>query len=488
MVVMVLLGLALEERARNRTGESIRKLIRLTPTTARVILPDGSEEDRPLNDVRVGDRVKVGAGQRIPVDGVIRDGNTTVDESVLTGEAMRSGRGPGMLVMAGTENGLGTLSVEVLRVNEDTALAHVIQLVGRAQRSRLPLQRTADRIAAWLIPVAFLFAIATYAGWMIFGPVEARGVASVCAVGVLVAMCPVALGLAAPTAVVAGMGRAAKNGILFRDGTALERLAGVDAVLFDKTGTLTEGQMKLIAVEPNVTMTAEDVLVLAAAVERGSIHPVGLAIVWEASRRAVPFATAEAVEEFPGKGIRGMVNGHRVSVGRLGFIQESGTHLELMHGSARTHWVRGHSVVFVGRDQRCLGLIVLNDSVRPGAPEAVAALRDAGVEPILVTGDHLETANAVAKMVGIERVVADTLPAEKYAVVQLLKNEGRCVAMCGDGAERCAGPGGGRCRHCPRHGDRYCSIDGRRCADAARAAPVARGPRIEPVHIANHPA
>ena len=324
MVVLVLLGLALEERARVRTGESIRKLIRLTPTTARVVLVDGSEEDRPLNEVRVGDRVRIGATQRIPVDGLIRDGTTTVDESVLTGEAMRSGRGPGMLVMAGTENGLGSLTVEVLRVNEDTALAHVIELVGRAERARLPLQRTADRIAAWLIPLAVVAAVATYAGWIAFGPPEARAVASVCAVGVLVAMCPVALGLAATTAVVAGMGRAARNGILFRDGTALERLAGTNAVLFDKTGTLTEGRMKLIAVEPNVGRSPEDVLALAAAVERGSMHPVGLAIVWEASRRQVPFATAEAVEEFTGKGIRGMVNGHRVSVGRLGFIQESG--------------------------------------------------------------------------------------------------------------------------------------------------------------------
>jgi P-type Cu+ transporter len=433
MVVLVLLGLSLEERARERAGEAIRKLIRLTPKTARVVLPDGREEERPLGEVHVGDLVRINAGARIPVDGMIREGNTTVDESVLTGEPMRSGRGPGMVVMAGTENGLGTVTVQVQRVNQDTALAHVIALVARAQRARAPLQRTSDRIAAWLIPLAIVAATATYAGWMLLGPPGSRAAASVCAIGVLVAACPVALGLAAPTAVVVGMGRASKMGILFRDGAALERLAGTNTVLFDKTGTLTEGRMKLIGVEPNVNITVEDVLALAAAVERGSIHPIGLSIVWEASRRQVPFAAAEAIEEIPGKGIRGTVHGHRVAVGRIGFIQESGAHFEIMFSAAKTNWLRGHSVVFVSRDERCIGLIVLNDPLRVGAEAAVAELVAAGVRPILVSGDHADTVNAVAQRVGIEIVVADTMPAEKYAVVQAQRNEGRSVAMCGDG-------------------------------------------------------
>lgn len=433
MVVLVLLGLALEDRAKARTGESIRKLVRLTPATACVVLPDGSEEVRPLEKVRVGDRVRIGPGQRIPVDGLVREGTTTVDESVLTGEAMRSGRGPGMVVMAGTENGLGAVTVEVLRTKDDTALSNVIALVSRAQRSRLPLARTADRIAAWLIPLAILAAVGTYALWMFFGPVEARATAGVCAIGVLVAACPVALGLAAPTAVVVGMGRAARAGILFRDGAALERFAGIDSVLFDKTGTITEGAMKLIGVEPNVGMTPEDVLALAAAVERGSIHPIGLSIVWEASRRQVPFAAADQIEEIPGKGIRGTVHGHRVAVGRIGFIQSSGAHFDLMFSAAKTNWLRGHNVVFVSRDERCVGVIVLNDPIRPGSSDAIAALIAEGVQPILVTGDHEQTAQAVAQIVGIEKIVADTMPAEKYAVVQSLKNDGHSVAMCGDG-------------------------------------------------------
>jgi Cu+-exporting ATPase len=433
MVVLVLIGMSLENRARARSSEAIRKLIRLTPTTARVVLADGGEEERALGDVQVGDIVRISPGQRIPVDGMIKEGNTTVDESVLTGEATRSGRGPGMVVMAGTENGLGTVTVEVRRVNEDTALAHVIALVGRAQRARAPLQRTADRIAVWLIPLAILVGSGTYALWYFFGPPGSQAAASVCAIGVLVAACPVALGLAAPTAVVIGIGRASRAGILFRDGEALERLAGINTVLFDKTGTLTEGRMKLIGLEPNVGITAEDLLAMAAAVERGSLHPVGLAIVWEASRRQVPFATAEGVEEIPGKGIRGTVNGHTVAIGKLGFIQASGAAFELMLGSARTNWARGHSVVFVGRDAHCIGIIILSDNLRADAGTAVAGLIEAGVKPILVTGDHAEVANAIAQRVGIETVVADMVPAEKYAVVQAQKKEGRSVAMCGDG-------------------------------------------------------
>ena len=285
MVVLVLLGLALENRRAAQTGEAIRKLIRLAPPTARVLLSDGSEEERPLEQVNPGDLVRVRQGERIPVDGVVRDGNTTVDESILTGEAMRTGKRAGSMVMAGTENGLGPLTVEVLRVNDQTAFAHIVALVGRAQMSRAPLHRTADRIAVWLIPLAIILAAATYAGWMLLGPPNSSTVAGVCAIGVLVAACPVALGLAAPTAVVAGMRRAARAGVLFRDGAALEQIVRVDTMLFDKTGTLTEGRMDLIGVEANLGSTPEEVIALAAAVERGSIHPIGLAIVWEAAKR-----------------------------------------------------------------------------------------------------------------------------------------------------------------------------------------------------------
>jgi Cu+-exporting ATPase len=433
MVVLMLLGLALEHRARSRTGEAMDKLIRLSPATARVVRPDGTEEDRPTGQVRSGDRIRVRAGERIPADGVVRDGTTTVDESVLTGEVQRAGKWPGSSVMAGAENGLGTIEVEVLRVNADTALAHIVTLVDRAQRARVPLQRTADRIAAGLVVFAILAAAATYAVWAALSPNGWQAVAGVCAIGVLVAACPVALALAAPTAVVAGMGRAARDGILFRDGAALEQLADVNSVLFDKTGTLTEGRMKLIGVEPNVGFQENEVIALAAAVERGSLHPIGLAIVWDAARRKVPIPAAVDVVEVPGKGVRGRVDGRLITVGRLGLLQESGAFQDHMHGQAHTERVRGNSVVFVGCDTQCIGVIVTHDLVRPEAMEAVQELIAAGVQPTLVTGDNESTARAVAQDVGIEEVVADTSPAEKYAVVKRKKNEGKVVAMCGDG-------------------------------------------------------
>jgi Cu+-exporting ATPase len=433
MVILMLLGLALEHRARSRTGEAMDKLIRLSPATARVVRSDGTEEDRPIGQVRTGERVRVHPGERIPADGVVCDGTTTVDESVLTGEVQRAGKWPGSTVMAGTENGLGTIEFDVLRVNADTALAHVVALVDRAQRARVPLQRTADRIAAGLVVFAILAAAATYAIWAALSPTGWQAVAGVCAMGVLVAACPVALALAAPTAVVAGMGRASRDGILFRDGAALEQLADVNSVLFDKTGTLTEGRMKLIAVEPNVGFQENEVIALAAAVERGSLHPIGLAIVWDAARRKVQIPAAKEVVEVPGKGVRGRVDGRLITVGRLGLLQESGAHHDHMHGQAHTERVRGNSVVFVGCDTQCIGVIVMHDLVRPEAMEAVQELIAAGVQPTLVTGDNKDTATAVARDVGIEDVVADTPPAEKYAVVKRKKNEGKVVAMCGDG-------------------------------------------------------
>ncbi|MBX9626552.1 MAG: heavy metal translocating P-type ATPase [Gemmataceae bacterium] len=434
VVILTLLGQVLELRARSRTGAAIRKLLRLAPNTARVVRADGTEEDRPADAVRPGDVIRVRPGGRLPVDGLVLDGTTAVDESLLTGEASRVTKGPGDTVLAGTENGLGEITVEALRVRADTALSHIAALVGQAQRNRVPLQRAADRIAARLVPVVLLTAAGAYALWSVFGdPKTAGTIAAVCAAGVLVVSCPVALGLATPSAVVIGMGRAARAGILFRDGAAVERLAAVDTVCFDKTGTLTEGRMKLTAVERNVGHEADEVLGLAASVERGGEHPIGLAIVWEAVRRRAPIYPADEVEVVPGKGVRGVVRGRRVVVGRLGFLQESGVHHDLMVSEGNTHRLYGHGVVFVGLGNRCVGLIVLEDKVRANTRAAADRLWASKLRLVLVTGDHADTARSVARVVGIEEVVADTLPAEKYAVVQRLRNDGRVVAMCGDG-------------------------------------------------------
>jgi Cu+-exporting ATPase len=434
IVVFVLLGQVLELRARSRAGAAIRKLIRLAPTTAHAVGPDGTEEDRPVGEVRPGDLVRVGPGERIPVDGVIRDGSTAIDESMFTGEATRVGRGPGAAVMAGTENGLGPITVEVTRVGRDTVLSQVVELVGRARRTRVKLQRTVDRVAWWLVPAVLLIAAGTYAGWAVWGPPgSAMTVAAVCAVGVLIAACPVAVGLATPTAVVAGMSRASQFGVLFRDAAALERLAAIDTVLLDKTGTLTEGRMQFSRIEANPGMREEQVLALAAAVERGSEHPIGLAIVWEAARQNLTIPAAEGVESVAGRGIRGTVDGHQVVVGRIGFLQEHGVHFNLMVSEARTHRLYGHVVVFIGYDDRCIGIVVMEDPVRPTSRAGVDQLWASKLKVMLVTGDHVDTARSVGKVLGIEDVVGDALPAEKYAVVQKLKNEGRVVAMVGDG-------------------------------------------------------
>ena len=298
----------------------------------------------------------------------------------------------------------------------------------------MTLGRTTDRIAQWFVPIVLLIAAGSFAGWWAFGPEgSALTYASICAVSVLIVACPCAVGLASPTAVVAGMRRAARSGLIFRDPATLERLASVDTVLFDKTGTLTEGRPKFIAVAGNRGVSENAALALAAAVERGSDHPLGLAIVWEAVRRKLEIIPAEQVEAIPGKGVRGRVDGKRVVVGRLGFLQECGVYQDFMLSEAMTHRKQGHGVVFIGEGTRCIGVVVMNDPLRPNTRAAVDQLRGAGLRLALVTGDHAETAQGVAASLEIDEVIADTLPAEKFAVVQKLKGEGRVVAMCGDG-------------------------------------------------------
>ena len=353
---------------------------------------------------------------------------------MLTGEPTRAGRGEGAGVLAGSENGLGAITVEATHVKDDTVLDLVIGIVARAQERRVTLQRTTDRVAQWFVPLVLLIAAGTFAAWAIFGPRDsAFTFAAICAVSVLIVACPCAVGLATPAAVVAGMRRATRLGLLFRDPATLERLASVDTVLFDKTGTLTEGRPVLVGVQGNRGVGENAVLALAAAVERGSNHPLGLAIVWEAVRRKLEIGLAENVEAIPGKGVRGMVDGKRVTVGRLGFLQESGVFQDLMLSEAMTHRKQGHGVIFVGEAGRCVGVVVMNDPIRSTLRQAVQELKSAGLQLTIVTGDHAETAQGVATLVEIEEIVADTLPAEKYAIVQKLKGEGKVVAMCGDG-------------------------------------------------------
>ena len=459
IVVLVLIGQLLELRARQRTGDAVRKLLRLTPQSARVVLPDGREEDLPLELVRPGDAVRVRPNERVPVDGVVKEGTTNIDESMLNGEPLPVEKGPGMAVMAGTQNALGTVTVEAVRVRDDTVLAQIVRLVGRARESRVPLQRTADRIARWFVPLVILLALVTFAGWVAAGiatthtsweevtaknwfateswaEVVEKGwltYAVICAVAVLIIACPSALGLAAPMPVVVGVARAARDGVLFRDGDALEKLSAADAVLIDKTGTLTEGKPWIVAVEAAVGENPDRILALAAAVERGSEHPIGAALVWEAVRRNLPIEVATGVEAHPGKGVRGEVAGTRVVVGTFKFLRESGVHREAMLSEAHTHRIAGHGVVLIGVGDRCAGLVAFSDPLRPTSKDAVAKLKSEGVRVAIVTGDNADTAKAVARRLDIDEVIAETLPAEKYAVVRKFKGEGRTVVMAGDG-------------------------------------------------------
>ena len=368
------------------------------------------------------------------MDGVIREGSTTVDESMLTGEAIRAGRGAGAGVLAGSENGLGAITIEATHVKDDTVLDQVIGIVARAQERRVTLERTTDRIAQWFVPFVLFIALGTFVGWWAFGPqgrahlrLNLRGRRADRGLPVR----------GRPRLAHRGHGwnaaGSSRSGLIFRDPATLERLASVDTVLFDKTGTLTEGRPKLIGVAGNRGVGENAALALAAAVERGNDHPLGLAIVWEAVRRKLEIVPAEDVETIPGKGVRGMVDGRKVVVGRLGFLQESGIYQDFMLSEAMTHRKQGHGVVFVGEGTRCVGVVVMNDPLRaPRRPRWInSAAREFGSRSSPATMP--KPARGWPPHVGIDEVIADTLPAEKFAVVQKLKGEGRVVAMCGDG-------------------------------------------------------
>ncbi|OWK46938.1 heavy metal translocating P-type ATPase [Fimbriiglobus ruber] len=430
VVILVLVGQVLELRARTRTGDAVRKLVRLTPKTARVILSDGREEDRPLEMVHPGDVVRVRPGEYVPVDGTVRDGTTTVDESSLTGEPTPVPKTAAAAVMAGTVNGSGSITVTVARVGGETVLAQVIHLVGIAQRSRIPIQRLVDHVSAWFVPAVVLIAAATFAGWLWFGPPESRLVyAVVCSVSVLVIACPCALGLATPMALVVGIGRAAGQGVLFRDAAALERLGSVDAVVFDKTGTLTVGRPKILS------STIDDAaLVLAASVEQASEHPLATAIVKHATEeRRLTLRPAQNVQATAGQGVRGTVDNRVVLAGNLAYLQANGLSIGKEGEALSPNLPSTGTIVYVAIDGKYEGYFVVGDELRPESAAAVASLTEAGIRVVMLTGDRKAAAEAMAKQVGIHEVIAETLPADKYKAIEKLKAEGRVVAMVGDG-------------------------------------------------------
>jgi P-type Cu+ transporter len=433
ITVLVLLGQVLELRARASTMSAIRALIALTPKTARRLRADDSDEDVPLDVVVVGDRLRVRPGEKIPVDGVLIDGRSTVDESMVTGESMPVSKETGANVIAGALNGSGSFVMRAEKVGRDTLLAQIVQMVAVAQRSRAPIARLADQVASWFVPAVITIALVAFIVWAIFGPQPHFAYALVAAVTVLIIACPCALGLATPMSIMVGVGRAASLGILVKNAEALERMEKADTLVVDKTGTLTAGKPKVVAIVPAPGFDKASVLKFAASVERASEHPLAAAIIAAADEHNVEGVQVTNFDAPPGKGVFGTVENRRIALGNEKFFAELGIDLAALRGEAEPQRSEGATVVFVAIDDKLAGLIAIADPIKPTTPAALAALRADGIRIVMLTGDGKTTAHAIAKQLGIADVEAEVLPARKAAVVESLRNEGRVVAMAGDG-------------------------------------------------------
>ncbi|WP_439816431.1 heavy metal translocating P-type ATPase [Zavarzinia sp. CC-PAN008] len=434
ITTLVLLGQVLELVARERTGRSLRALLDLSPRTARRLSPCGRhEKDVPLDQVVPGDALRVRPGETVPVDGRIAEGNGTIDEAMVTGEPLPVARGPGDPVIGGTLNRSGSFVMTAEKVGSETLLARIVMLVADAQRSRATVQRLADQVSAWFVPAVIIAALLAFAAWALWGPEPRIAHALVAAVSVLIIACPCALGLATPMSIMVGVGRGAEAGVLVRSAEALERLERVDTLVVDKTGTLTEGRPRLTAVEPTAGIAGDDLLRLAAGLERASEHPLAEAIVAAATARALAIPGAEAVETASGKGVAGRVDGHAVVLGNAGFLAQHGIVAESLVARAEGLRADGATVILAGIDGQPAGLLAVADTVRDSTAGTLQALRNAGLRIVMLTGDSATTAHAVARSLGIMEVEADILPEGKAAVVARLKAEGRVVAMAGDG-------------------------------------------------------
>ncbi len=434
IIALVLLGNLLEAQAKGRTSGALRRLIGLRPTTARV-LRGGMEQDVTLAELTEGDEAIVRPGEKIPADGVILQGSTYVDESMLTGEPVPVSRGAGDRVIGATLNRSGAFHFQVTRVGPDTVLSQIIRLVQQAQQSKAPIQRLADRISAVFVPVVLLLAAATFAAWLVWGPAPAYLHALVAAVTVLIIACPCAMGLAVPTAVMVATGRGAELGVLIKRGEALERTGRLDVVVLDKTGTVTEGRPAVASIEPapGVELAPSEILRLAASVERLSEHPLGQAIVAEAERLGVSGRRAVDFENYTGQGVLGVVEGKRVAVGNVALMAELGVPSAYLQSRSADSANAGQTPVFVALDGQLIAVISIADPIRPTSAEAVRRLKAMGLEIVLLTGDDRRTAAAVAREVGIDRVVAEALPEQKLQEIRRIQGQGSAVALVGDG-------------------------------------------------------
>ncbi len=433
ITALSLLGQVLELRARRRTGAAIRSLLGLVPRTARRLAANDREEDIPLAAVRKGDRLRVRPGEKVPTDGVVIEGRSAVDESLLTGEPIPVEKTAGSRISGGTLNGTGALIIRAEKLAEETLLAQIVRIVGEAQRSRAPIQNLADKIAAVFVPAVLAAAAATFILWFAYGPPPSLAHALAASVAVLIIACPCALGLATPMSITVGLGRGATSGIVFRTGDALQALATADTIVVDKTGTLTEGKPRLVAVETPAGGEEKEMLALAAGIERASEHPLAAAILAGAEARGIAPAAVDGFAAAPGKGVEGTAGGHRVLVGTPAFLAERGVPADALAAGAEAHRREGRTVVLAAIDGRAAGLLAVADELRPTTRDAISELRSEGLRVVMLTGDARDAADAVARRAGIDEVVAEVLPAEKGDRIGVLQQEGRKVAMAGDG-------------------------------------------------------
>jgi Cu+-exporting ATPase len=433
ITALVLLGQVLELRARSRTGGAIRALLGLAPKTARLIGADGSESDVPLDRVQPGDRLRVRPGEKVPVDGVVIEGRSSVDESMMSGEPVPVEKGSGDRVTGATLNGTGALVIRADRVGADTLLAQIVRMVGEAQRSRAPIQRLADRVSSYFVPAVIAIAGISFVVWSLLGPEPRLAHGLVAAVSVLIIACPCALGLATPMSIMVGVGRGAGLGVLIRDAEALEALEKVDTLVVDKTGTLTEGRPSLAAVEASASWQEGDVLRLAASLEQGSEHPLAAAIVAGARSRGLTLEPASEFESVTGKGVVGTVAGRKILLGNRSLLDGVGIDASTLVDRAESLRADGQTVMFVAIDGRLAGLVGAADPIKASSAEALRQLHEEGVRVVMATGDSRTTAAAVARKLGLDAFEAEVLPASKVDVVKRLQAEGRVVAMAGDG-------------------------------------------------------
>jgi len=427
IVTLVLLGQVLELRARSRTSSAIRALLDLSPKMARLVSEDGSERDIPLEHVKPGDRLRVRPGEKIPVDGVVLDGSSAVDESMITGESIPVEKTAASCVIGATMNGNGSLVMRAERVGSETMLAQIVQMVSQAQRTRAPIQRLADKVAAWFVPAVIAIAVVTFIVWVSVGPEPRFAHAIVNAVAVLIIACPCALGLATPMAIMVGTGRGAHAGVLIKNAEALETLEKVDTIVFDKTGTLTEGKPKVTA------YSDAEAVRLAASVERASEHPLAAAIVDLASHLNLKLSDVSGFEYLPGKGVKGFVEDRRVAAGNWALMTDLGVFGSGRKTAASAPTAPGATQVYVAIDGQYAGNITIADPLKPTAADALRGLKAQGVRIVMLTGDNAPTAQEIAGKLGIDDFRAEVLPAQKAEIVRSLQNQGRVVAMAGDG-------------------------------------------------------